>query len=658
MNDRFNLTLPQERLLLCSVFFVALPHAFHLRPAVVLFFAALVAWRWAAGSRPEWRPKRPLLTLVTLAGAALVFIEYHRFYGREAGSALFLTGLGLKLMEMRGRRDVYLVVFLGFFVALTQYLFSQSIPMAGYTLLAVALSIAVLIGLNGGPELPPRTAFRISATMLAQAFPVMVVLFVFFPRIAGPLWRLPDDGQSSSTGLSDIIEPGSVSRLGQSFEPAFRVEFEGPPPPQNQMYWRGPVFWRTDGRRWTLPVEQALAPEQAPVFSGPGYRYTLTLEPHRRTWVFALDLPSDYPGDLRQTTEYLLLSRTKIESRRQFRMESHPAFHTPELGRLERRLGLQLPDEPSERVRALVDAWTGSGSDERRVVQQALRHFRIENFVYTLRPPRLDDAHPIETFLFETRRGFCEHYATAFVYLMRVAGIPARIVTGYQGGQWNTLGKFLEVRQADAHAWAEVWLPGQGWSRVDPTAAIAPDRIEHGVDLDRQAEAGEVRFNPEARALMEQVLGYRAWLREARMAWASVDHAWNSWVLSYNPEKQRRFWDALGIVDWRRLALWLGGLLAACALLAALIFRPRRTMAPDPALLLYRKFLGKLARRGVVPRTGEGPLDFAARAASARPESEQAIAGITGLFVRMRYGRSRERDDLERLRRLVGEFRE
>ena len=655
MNDRFTLSLTQERLLLGSVFFVALPHAFHLRPAILVFFTLLAAWRWAAGTRPQWRPKRPLLTLVTLAGALLVYFQYHRFYGREGGSALFLTSLGLKLMEMRSRRDVYLVVFLGLFVALTQYLFSQSIPLAGYTLLAVLLSVAVLISLNGGPELPPRTAFRTAAILLAQAFPVMLVLFIFFPRIAGPLWRLPDDGHSSTTGLSDTIEPGSISRLGQSFEPAFRVEFEGKAPPQNQMYWRGPVFWHTDGRRWILPNERPLSPEQKPEFLESGYRYTLTLEPHRRNWIFALDLPSQYPGDVTQTAEYQLLARTKVESRRQYRMESHSAFRTPELTRTEARLGLQLPGPPSSRVQALVQSWTEG--EPREVVRRALLHFRSEPFVYTLHPPLLDDPHPIESFLFDTRRGFCEHYATAFVYLMRVAGIPGRVVTGYQGGQWNELGKFFEVRQADAHAWAEVWLPGQGWSRVDPTAAVAPERIEQGVDLDRQADAGEVRFNAGERALLERALGFAAWMREARMLWASVDHAWNSWVLSYNPETQRRFWEALGIVDWGRLALWLGGLLALCAGFAVLVFRPRRTVRPDPALRLYRRFLARLARRGVVPRVGEGPTDFAARAAEARPEAGEAITQITGIFVRLRYGRLNEEDDLRELRRLVRVFR-
>jgi transglutaminase-like putative cysteine protease len=653
---RETLTGTLENLLLLSVFFVALPHVFHLDAIIFVFFACLVLWRFAAATRPALRPGRIPLLLLTVVGAVLVYVQYHRFYGRDGGAALFLVGLGLKLMEMKTRREVYLVVYLAFFVALTQYLFSQTIPMAVYTLVAVGLSVSVLIGANGGPSLALPEVLKRAAALMGQALPIMVVLFVFFPRIPGPLWKMPDDETRAKTGLSDTIEPGSVSRLGQSSEPAFRAEFQGEPPPPIQRYWRGPVFWHTDGTRWTLLAERILGPGQSPELSGPAYRYTVTLEPHQRKWVFALDLPATFPPELTQTAEYLLLAPNKLAERRQYVLTSQTSFRTGSLDPVEHRQGLQLPGEPDARVRALVEGWRSATAEPRGVVDRALRYFREEPFVYTLKPPLIKD-HPVETFLFETRRGFCEHYATSFVYLMRVAGIPARVVTGYQGGLWNPVGRFLEVRQADAHAWAEAWLPGSGWTRIDPTAAVAPERIEQGIDLEEQSTAGEVSFNPTGEALAERAQGFRDWLRQSRLIWASIDHAWNRWVLSYDPENQRRFWEALGIVDWRGVALWLGGLLALCGIAAALLFWPRRKTPADPAVTVYNRFLKKLARRGIVKKIGEGPLDFAKRAAAEQPEAEAAIDRITAVFLNLRYGRRADPADVKRLRRLVKGFR-
>lgn len=645
-----------EKLLLFSVLFVALPHAFHLSLAVFLFFAGLVLWRYAAGLWPRVQPGRIPLFLLTAGGALLVFTQYHRFYGRDGGAALFLVGLGLKLMEMKTRREVYMVVYLAFFVALTQYLYSQTIPMAVYTLLAVGLSVAVLIGVNGGSALALRDILGRSGVLVGQALPLMLVLFVFFPRIPGPLWKLPDDESIAKTGLSDTIEPGSVSRLGQSDEPAFRADFEGEPPPPERRYWRGPVFWQTDGTRWTLSGEKALPTPPKLSAGGPAYRYTITLEPHRRDWVFALEMPTDIPSELGQTADFLVLAREKLVERRQYALVSRPAFQTGPLTPSERQKGLQLPGEVSPRIRALVESWRAGAAEPKALVERALKYFRTEPFVYTLHPPTLEDR-PVERFLFETRRGFCEHYATAFVVLMRVAGIPARVVTGYQGGLWNPMGRFLEVRQADAHAWAEVWLEDLGWTRIDPTAAVAPERIEQGIDFDSQLAAGDVRFNPLGESLADRALGLREWLRQARLAWSSLDHAWNLWVLAYNPESQKRFWESLGIVDWRGLLYWLGGLLGLGGVAAALLFWPKRRAARDPTLRIYRRFLGKLARRGLVRRTGEGPLDFARRAAAERPEAGAAIHGVTEVFLRLRYGRAEDPADLPRLRRLVREFR-
>lgn len=643
-------------LLLAAVTLVVIPHAFNLPSSVMAFFGVLVLWRFAILRQSIAPPNRAWLMLLTVAGAGLVFAEYQRFYGPEAGASLFVVGLGLKLMELKSPRDIYLVVFLAFFVAVTQYLFSQSIPMAAYTLVTVVLLITVLISFNSGDHFLWSAGFKLAGLMVMQAIPIMIILFVLFPRITGPLWKLPDDRRIARTGLSDTIEPGSISRLGLSQEPAFRVDFDGPPPPPHQRYWRGPVFWHTDGQRWTLSRESLPHSIERVQFKGQIYHYTVTLEPLSQRWVFALDLPARYPLELTQSAEYLLASRDKISERRRYGLTSYLDYATGPLSDREKALGLELPKDLPRRIMHLVRGWQDEAEQPADMIQRALQFFREQPFFYTLSPPPTL-GNPVESFLFETRRGFCEHYATSFVVLMRSAGIPARVVTGYQGGQWNPMGRFLEVKQADAHAWAEVWLEETGWTRVDPTAAVAPERIEQGVDVDTQIVAGEVRFNAVNEAIAEQAFHLRNLLRHTRMVWASIDHAWDRWILGYGAEKQTKLLKRLGITDWRSLALWLSGLLALILLAIALLILPRRGRKTDRALTLYARFLNKMARRGLIKLPTEGPLTFAHRARSFAPTSQAEIDRITEIFVKIRYGRGATSEDIQKLDRAIKTFR-
>jgi transglutaminase-like putative cysteine protease len=642
-------------MLLAAVGLVMLPHVAHLEGMVLAYVGLLLIWRTAALLGTADGPGKLVLWALTLAGAVLVYSVYDRLYGREAGAALFAIGLTLKLMELKSARDAYLVVFLAFFVAITQFLFSQTIAMAAYTLAVAVVLVATLVGFNSPDHFGIGKRLKLAATMVAQALPLMVVLFVFFPRITGPLWQIPDDGRQARTGLGDTIEPGAISRLGLSQQPAFRVDFEGEPPPPAQRYWRGPVFWQTDGRRWTLPAD-TFEPSTQMDWRGPIHRYTVTLEPHSQRWVLALDLPSAYPSELSLTSEYVLLTKHKVTERARFRLESRTRYNTGELSPRERALGLSLPAPPSARMRALVDSWQAQSPEPAALVQRALGHFREQAFHYTLNPPLLGDD-PVDEFLFESRRGFCEHYATAFAVLMRAAGIPARVVTGYQGGQWNAVGRFLEVKQADAHAWAEVWLPGQGWTRIDPTAAVAPERIEHGLDIDTQIAAGEIRFNLPAGLAGKGLSGLAALQRQARLLWASVDHAWDLWVLSYDPARQARLWEKLGIVDWVGLAGWLAGGAALAGGLVALWILPKRPARLDKAMRVYRRFCAKLARRGLVKRPTEGALDFSRRAAAALPDAQVEIGRVTALYLGIRYGRHARPGDLRRLSQLVRKLR-
>ena len=652
-----NLSLATDRqklgLLLAAVVLVASPHALNLAPAVMAFFSLLALWR-VAGLYLGFisLPNKATLFLLTLAGAGIVLGHYHRFWGQEAGSSLFIIGLGLKLMELKTLRDAYLVIYLAFFVALTQYLFSQSIPMAGYTLGIVVLLVASMVGLNSNEAFPLRARLRMAGLMVAQALPAMALLFVFFPRIQGPLWEFPDDSHGAKTGLSDSLSPGSVTRLALSQETAFRVDFEGKIPPSKNLYWRGPVFSATDGRNWSPSPERPLGQGRKPRLSGDFHRYTVTLEPHNQRWIFALEMPDSFPDEFSQTADFQLMAKEAVVERKQYRLTSRTTFATGPLSEGEARRASHLPVPHSARLERLVQAWAEENPAPRQLADRALRYFREEDFHYTLNPPPTT-GDPVESFLLETRQGFCEHYATAFVVLMRLGGVPARVVTGYQGGQWNDIGNFMEVKQANAHAWAEIWLEESGWTRVDPTAAVAPERIERGLDMDNQLAAGEIRFNlGEGRAGGKGLGWVKAW-QGLRMFAASVDHAWASWILAYGSENQAHFMQQLGLLDWRSVAAWLGaGLFLLAGALAWLIL-PKRRASMDPTRRAYELFLKKLARRGLIPHIGEGPLRFAERAAHAAPDLAESLKLITRLYLKLRYERGHGPNDLKHLRRLV-----
>ncbi|MFM8333373.1 MAG: DUF3488 and DUF4129 domain-containing transglutaminase family protein [Candidatus Methylumidiphilus sp.] len=640
-------------LLLCAVLLVAVPHAQNLAPSVMAYFGLLAGWRMTGLYFKVRLPGKALLFALTLAGLGVVLGHYRRVWGQEAGSSLFIVGLGLKLMELKTLRDAYLVIFLAFFVALTQYLFSQSIPMAAYTLAVVVLLVAAMVALNSDGAFPLRAQLRLAALLVAQAFPAMVLLFVFFPRVQGPLWQLPDDRETARSGLSDTITPGAISRLALSQETAFRVDFEGEPPPPRLRYWRGPVFWATSGGSWRLPQPMLIAPNNTPRFAeAADYAYMVTLEPHNKRWIFALDLPKAFPDEFEETTDYQLLAKDEVRERKQYRLVSGANYTTGPLGRNESQRALQLPGTAPAPLRQLVASWQQEAAGPKALVERALRYFREEPFYYTLDPPPTT-GDPTASFVLETRRGFCEHYATAFVVLMRLGGVPARVVTGYQGGQWNPVGRFLEVKQADAHAWAEVWLEASGWTRVDPTAAVAPERIERGLDVDTQVAAGEIRFNlGEQMALGQGFNLGRAW-HHARLFADSVEHAWDSWVLAYGLENQGHLLQWLGLVDWRLVLAGLGVGLAGLAVVVALLVLPRRQAEADPAKRAYGHFVRKLAKRGLVPMTGEGAQSFAERVADAAPDLAEATARITRLYLRIRYERRHTPADLRNLRRWI-----
>jgi len=619
----------------------ALPHFSYQPLWVTIIFTAMIAWRcmniwhdWPLPSKQHRSMKWLQLGIACIA-ILLLLTSYGSLIGRDAGVALLTVMLGLKVVEIRSSRDYYLSCFLGYFLVVTNFFYSQSIPTAGLMFVVVLIMTTCLISMNDPKQvINTHSRLKLAGKMVLQAIPVMLLLFVFFPRIAGPLWGLPQDAYNSTTGIDDSMTLGKISQLILSDEVAFRVKFEGEIPRQSQLYWRGPILWNTDGTTWTeLSKKNQFSTVPNIITSVTEYIYSVTLEPHNDHWLFALDLADKPPATPVSylTHDGLLRSKDPIRQRVQYQLTSHTQFQFNADREANLASALQLPVDKHLRTRLLAEQWLQQTRQPRELVQLALNHFNQQQFYYTLMPPLLS-GDTIDSFLFETRRGFCEHYAASFTILMRAVGVPTRIVTGYQGGEINPVNDFMIVRQRDAHAWTEVWIQGEGWLRVDPTASISKERIEQGINSIMPIGMRSPLFIANNQQLLE------LW-QSIRNNWDALDNSWNQWILAYGPKLQKEFLSRLGMPspDWQKMVVWLILSISIVLLIISMIlFYQRKQLTP--VARLYKNFCNKLARVGIKRHLNEGPLDFADRIKQNYPQHSTEINRITELYINLYYG--------------------
>jgi transglutaminase-like putative cysteine protease len=647
--------LPRDKadtlLLLGGALLVLAPHVNHLPAWVSLLCALTLSWRAAITLRGKRMP--PSLLLLPLAGAAMFGVahSYQSLLGRDAGVAMLVLLVAFKMLEMHARRDLFVVVFLCLFLVLTNFFYEQGIGTALLMALSVLALLTAQLSFQFTGVVPPlRQRFLMSAKVLGLATPLALALFFLFPRFDGPLWGMPGDATSARSGLSETMAPGTMANLAQSREPAFRVRFEGAAPPQEQLYWRGPVLGAYDGRTWTrLDANARQATARRPLTlstQGKGVGYEVTLEPSYGHWLFALELPQRLPelvGNAAVVSgEFELTATNAIEARLRYRMVSHLTYRLQPGASPGDSAGdaageadywLQLPANGNPRA-LLAGLELRAEPDPRKRVEAVLQSFRHENYVYTLNPPLLG-RNAVDDFLYGSRAGFCEHFAGAFVFLMRAAGVPARVVTGYQGGERNPLDGYLTVRQSDAHAWAEVWLERRGWVRIDPTAAVAPERVRHGLEgaIPPRAPfgiAGLGRF-------MDLDGNSSGWIAQLRYATGAINNGWNQWILNYTPQRQQGVLDRVqsSLFDWRT-ALVLA-ILASLLLLWRFLLRRRET---DPVDALYSALCSRLARLGLARSADEGPNGYAARiraAALLAPPAQAAACEFLDRYSAWRY---------------------
>ncbi|MGZ3254424.1 MAG: transglutaminase TgpA family protein [Burkholderiaceae bacterium] len=636
-------------LLLVACTLVLLPHSDHVPPWCTAVCAALLIWRgWITFSGTRLPPRWLLIPIATAAMGG-VYVTFRTFLGQDSGVAMLTLLLTLKLLEMHAKRDLFVVIFLSFFLMLVNFLYTQTIGTALMTLMSLLAILTAQLTFQYTGTVPPlKRRIGLCAFIVALSAPLMLVLFLLFPRIQGPLWGLPGDAHASRTGLSDSMAPGNISSLAQSDEIAFRVKFIDPAPPKPKLYWRGVVLTDYDGRTWTQQAMRSrfdtsieLIPHGTPI------RQQVTLEPNGHPWLFALELPETPPvlsgnsrtaNAVRMTHGGQLLTQQAINERVRYDVASYVDFNlqTNESD-LVLRNALRLPSgynpaslEFARRLRAQYD-------NNPQLINAVLRFFREQPFRYTLEPPLLG-TNAIDEFLFSTRAGFCEHYASAFVILMRAAGIPARVVTGYQGGAINSVDGYLVVRQSDAHAWAEVWLQNQGWVRVDPTAAVAPSRIEQNLATILPSRT----FGP-LNSLVNLTFGKNTLLAKLRINWDAVTNAWNQRVLNFNPEYQKNFVRKFGFdeVDWRTLTALLfavGTIVLTIITLPLVLNRQKR----QPIDVIYANLCQLMARHGYPRNIHEGPRDYRLRLTAPgsllSAERKFAVARFLTFYETAQYG--------------------
>jgi transglutaminase-like putative cysteine protease len=628
---------------------VLAPQVTRLPVWVVLW--CIICWGYVLASQ-KWdlpQPGQGVRLILTVAGILMVILTPEAGLDQNSGVALLWIMASIKPMETRTQRDEMVIIFMVFFLAVSSLFFSATLVTTVYMIFSICLTTAVLIHIHH-PSGSRTDHLKLAAGLVLKAMPLALILFLVFPRIQGSLWGMRHSKQAYS-GFSDRLAPGTVTNLVRSNETAFRVEFENRIPAPEHLYWRGMVFWLFDGIAWHHRDKSLRT--NLPVRGNNSTTYTITLEPHNQHWLFALDLPYKVEPNAVMLSDHTLVSRWRVRKRIQYQLSSYTTYTTGAIRKWE-EAARQLPPDVNPAARALARQWRVEYRDPAQIIAAALNYLRHNNFGYTLNPPPLGED-SIDDFLFRSRRGYCEHYASAFAFLMRAAGIPARIVAGYLGGELNPYGDYLIVRQSDAHVWVEVWLPDRGWVRTDPTLAVAPQRVEQGT---------AAVLPPEERSMLASFNAagpLTVYWTKLRFGWDAINTQWNRWVLGYSSSRQIQLLARFGIKAGTRRGLAAAIILAAAAMALISLFYflgivKKAAAKRDAVQKAYQTFCAKLGRRGFARKPYQGPLAYAAMVGTGRRDLKSSVSDIVNLYIRLRYGRGGNKEDIKRLKALVRQF--
>lgn len=677
MSTEVDFQIPRAALswILLAVMLVLIPQSLRMPLWISAIALACISWRWLIYVGKMGYPGRSLRVLIVIFTLLIAVTQLRSLgVGLDSAASLLTLGFVFKLIEMRYKRDIYVVISLCFVMAMVQFLYSQSALSTLYIALVVLVVTAAMVALNRSPLVTSTTGtLRMALKMGMQALPLTIVLFLLFPRVA-PLWAVPVQNTGNGTGVTDEMSPGDIAQLGRSSSLAFRVQFENMVPPLHEnLYWRGLVLDDFDGETWRRTRRGSSYSQAARLNdfqwnwrdrvqrgdSDP-IRYNIILEPTQQPWLYGLHLAEPESRNLYQSRNFEIFNNGLITKRFSYDVRTFRNSQT-DLVLLDsaRRRSTQLPDTGNQQSLEFARELRASVDTNRDYIYAVLAHFQQNEFFYTLNPPLLGENR-VDDFLFNTQEGFCEHYASSFAFLMRAAGIPSRVVVGYQGAEYNRFEDYMMVYQYNAHAWNEVWLAGEGWVRFDPTAAVSPERIEQGVEAalrDDPAFLEQSLFSP-AR------LGALGWINTMRLRLDAIEYEWNRRVVNYDEEVQFELLsEVLGEVTEQKvltLMISLAAVVVVGIALTVISGVPRRQR--DPVNRLYRLVGSELEKIGLGRRRGEGPTDYCQRVLAARPELTEPMAELTSLYLEINYRHAelpagQRKQLLGALKRAVGQLR-
>lgn len=650
--------------LLAAQLVVMAPLAFYLPIWIlpVLIFSAV--WRIRVMKGHMEQPGIIIKLLVAVLGIAALSISGLKLVSLDMMASLLMLGFAYKTLEVVQRRDAMVVLLTGFLLIGVSFLYSQSIFIAFYETFALAVLTSAMIAIQQSKSHSIFATLRTASFMLLLCLPLMLLFFVFSPRFA-PLWTIPMEASHGKTGISDSMTPGDIAKLSKSDELAFTVSFQGEVPKQNQLYWRGLVLQHFDGKTWT-PSEKKLAFSEIKqklqlnraevrnrlVKKGYGKKYEVIYEKTAQPWLFTLSPVVDIKGNAFFTSDFRVIADRNIVEPMMLSVVSYPeTLRDVNLPDPTRQLALQLPQQENTRSRALARKLYKESASKQEYIDTVLNRFTQQDFYYTLRPPVLGEENTIDKFLFESKRGFCAHYAGSFVFMMRAVGIPARVITGYQGGTWNKKGGFLTVRQYDAHAWTEVWLKNRGWIRLDPTFRIAPDRIEKNLEAAVEKEGSFLEGK------LFSMAKYK-WLSSLRNKLDSAQYAWRRYILGYNSDTQTSLLKRLfGEMTIQKIAALVGSFFVVIILFWSILLGLGRKASKETIEhQLYRRFYKLLGKHGVERELSQTPHAFAKQAAIQFPRAAGDIAIFSSLYTGLCYNPERQRhsqEDIKSLKKLI-----
>ncbi|WP_251359257.1 DUF3488 and transglutaminase-like domain-containing protein [Kangiella sp. TOML190] len=617
-------------LLILVQLIVLLPLWFEIPLWVTLLSIALLGMKYLS-YRFDFRYPNWLILALVIGAFVGVYAYFKTISGRDAGVSLICLMYCFKLLESKSYRDATLVLFISFFVMVMAFLFNQSIAMGLYLLIAMAAILSAIVALNSLQGISGiRNLGRISGTALLQALPIMLVLFLLFPRLPGPLWAMPDSSQAG-TGISDSMSPGDIGALTTFDDPAFRAKFKGQAPSATDMYWRAMVFSDYDGFTWREGPRAPTRTNRLPPFE-PSYEYQVQMEPNKSRWLFGLEQLASSPKGTFLFNDLTWRRPQKIINQFSYNAQAVKYdYQGVELESFKRRINLQLPDDGNLRTRQWAQTLFQQANGTQDFINRVLNHINQRQYYYTLTPEVLEEE-VVDGFWFGTQEGFCEHYAGAFVFIMRAAGIPTRVVTGYQGGEYNPYGDYYLIRQSDAHAWTEVWVENQGWLRVDPTAAIDPSRVE--ADLRSRANRRDSWFE-------DKMIGFdlpQGFLAKLQMRWDAIKSFWDDTLMGYGQDQQNDWLSKLGIKadQWR----YLGYGLVATLILSGLIFGLwllRKSARRDVIEKYYERLKQELVKSGTEIPSHYGPMAILDRLKGNHPELHAKFATPIKYYIKIRY---------------------